>query len=248
MRSTRNGIEPDQHGELLYALAAQAVAHFRGYLKTDEELHNVLANHGKAIAENIHAQMAQHYFEDSGESEVIVSQGFTPLKPSAITAEGDVLPLHQAPQDKHRIETLVYGGFAKCAYTYEKFQSDPGRVLAVILERDALKWLRPVVGQFNLYYRRGADQPEYIADFAAATADMNLLIETKKASVMQTEEVQTKARAAAVWCANASAYAAANVSKPWRNLLIPHDVVQVNATLGALAATYRFHHSAPTTN
>jgi type III restriction enzyme len=230
----------DQHGELLYALAGQAVAHFCGYLKTDDELHNVLANHGKAIADNIHAQMAQHYFEDSGESEVVVSQGFTPLKPSAITAEGDVLPLHQAPQDKNRIATLVYGGFAKCAYTYQKFQSDPERVLAVILERDALKWLRPVAGQFNIYYRRGADQPEYIPDFAAAASEMNLLIETKKAADMQTDEVQTKARAAAVWCTNASAYAAANGSKPWRYLLIPHDVVQVNATLGALAVTYWF--------
>jgi type III restriction enzyme len=235
----------DQHGELLYALAGQAVAHFRGYLKTDEELHNVLANHGKAIAENIHAQMAQHYFEDSGESEVVVSQGFTALKPSAITAEGDVLPLHQAPQDKNRIAALVYGGFTKCAYTYQKFQSDPERVLAVILERDALKWLRPVAGQFNIYYRRGADQPEYIPDFAAAAADMNLLIETKKATDMQSDEVQTKARAAAVWCANASAYATANGSKPWRYLLIPHDVVQVNATLGALATTYWFRDTSP---
>ena len=88
--------------------------------------------------------------------------------------------------------------------------------------------------------RRGADQPEYIPDFAAAASEMNLLIETKRAADMQTEEVQTKARAAAVWCAHASTYAAANGSKPWRYLLIPHDVVQVNATLGALAASYRF--------
>ena len=123
----------DQHGELLYALAAQAVAHFRTYLQSDDELHNVLANHGRAIAENIHAQMALNYFEEAGETEVVVSQGFTPIKASAVTAEGDVLPLHQAPADKSRIATLVYGGFTKCAYTYQKFQSDTERVLAQIL-------------------------------------------------------------------------------------------------------------------
>lgn len=72
----------DQHGELLYALAGQAVAHFRGYLATDEELHNVLAKHGKVIAENIHAQLAQHYFEDSSESVVVVSHGFTAPSPT----------------------------------------------------------------------------------------------------------------------------------------------------------------------
>ncbi|WP_295637413.1 DEAD/DEAH box helicase family protein [uncultured Methylibium sp.] len=230
----------DQHGELLYELAAQAVAHFRSYLGDDEKLHNVLANQGRAIADNIHAQMTLHYFEDPGESEVVVSQGFTPLKPGAVTADGDVLPLHQAPPDKSRIATLVYGGFTKCAYSYQKFQSDTERVLAVILERDARKWLRPVAGQFNIYYRRGADQPEYVPDFVAATDGLNLLIETKKAADMQTDEVQAKARAAAAWCEHASAFAAANGSEGWKYLLIPHDAVTVSATLSALTATYWF--------
>ncbi|MBX9793487.1 MAG: DEAD/DEAH box helicase family protein [Burkholderiaceae bacterium] len=230
----------DQHGELLYALAAQAVAHFRSYLGTDEELHNVLANQGKAIADNIHVQMALHFFEDRGESEVVVSQGFTPLRPGAVTADGDMLPLHQAPPDKSRIATLVYGGFAKCAYTSQKFQSDTERVLAVILERDARKWLRPVAGQFNIYYRRGADQPEYIPDFVAATDGLNLLIETKRAADMQTDEVQAKARAAAAWCEHATAFATANGSSGWKYLLIPHDAVVVSATLSALTATYWF--------
>lgn len=230
----------DQHGELLYELAAQAVAHFRSYLGDDEKLHNVLANQGRAIADNIHAQMTLHYFEDPGESEVVVSQGFTPLKPGAVTADGDVLPLHQAPPDKSRIATLVYGGFTKCAYSYQKFQSDTERVLAVILERDARKWLRPVAGQFNIYYRRGADQPEYVPDFVAATDGLNLLIETKKAADMQTDEVQAKARAAAAWCEHASAFAAANGSEGWKYLLIPHDAVMVSATLSALTATYWF--------
>ena len=174
-------------------------------------------------------------------SEVVVSHGFTPLKPGAVTAEGDVLPLHQAPEDKSRIATLVYGGFAKCAYMYQKFQSDTERVLAVILERDALKWLRPVSGQFNIYYRRGADQPEYIPDFVASTENVNLLIETKKASDVETVDVQAKAQAAAIWCSHATAYATANGAKGWRYLLIPHDAVAVNATLGALAATYQIH-------
>jgi len=230
----------DQHGELLYSLAAQVVAHFRSYLKGDDQLHNVLANHGRAIADSIHAQMALHYFEDAGESEVVVSQGFTSLKPSAVTAEGTVLPLHQAPEDKSRIATLVYSGFAKCAYTFQKFQSDTERVLALILERDALKWLRPVSGQFNIYYRRGADQPEYIPDFVASTTEFNLLIETKKAGDMQTEEVQSKARAAAIWCSHATEFATANGTKGWRYLLVPHDAVVVSATLGALATTYWF--------
>ena len=153
-------------------------------------------------------QLAQHYYEDIGESEVVVSQGFTPLKSSAVTTEGEVLPLHQPPADRSRIATVVYGGFAKCAYTYQKFHSDTERVLAEILERDAQRWFRPVQGQFNIYYRHGVEQPEYLPDFVAATPAANLLIETTKATDVDSDEVQAKAEAAVEWCAHASAYSA----------------------------------------
>lgn len=228
----------DEHADLIYGLAEQAVAHFGTYLKTEAELHNMLANQGKAIADNIHAQMAQHYYEDIGESEVVVSQGFTPLKPSAVTTEGEVLPLHEPPADRSRIATVVYGGFARCAYTFQKFHSDTERVLAQILERDAQRWFRPVQGQFNIYYRRGVEQPEYLPDFVAATPDSNLLIETKKAADLDSKEVQAKAKAAVDWCAHASDYSVRYGGKPWRYLLIPHDAVQVNATLGGLASRF----------
>lgn len=231
----------DEHADLIYGLAGQAVAHFRTYLKADAELHNVLANHGKAIAENIHAQMAQQYFEDIGESEVVVHQGFTPLKPSAVTTEGEVLTLQQTPTEKSKIAAAVYGGFARCAYTFQKFQSDTERVLAQILERDSMRWLRPVQGQFNIYYRRGVEQPEYVPDFVAATSAANLLIETKKAMDIDSDDVRAKARAAVEWCAHASDYAAKHGGKPWRYLLIPHDAVVVNATLLALSAKFFVH-------
>ena len=227
-------ISYDQHAELIYRLTEQAVRHFQSYLKTDGDLHNVLANQGKSIAENLHAQMALNYFEQAGEAEVVVSQGFTALKPSAVTAEGDVLPLHQAPPERSRIAAVVYGGFKKCAYTYQKFQSDTERVLAQILERDALLWFRPVSGQFNIYYRLGAEEPEYIPDFVASTVDLNLLIETKRSTETEAADVQAKARAAVSWCAHASSYAQAHRQRPWRYLLIPHDAVASNVTLKVL--------------
>ena len=232
----------DEHAELIYALSGQAVAHFRTYLKTDDELHNILSNYGKTIAENIHLQMAQHYYEDISESEVVVSQGFTPLKHCAFTAEGDILPLHQAPADKGKIAQYVYGGFTRCAYPVQKFHSDTERVLACVLERDALRWFRPVAGQFNIYYRSGAAsarfEPEYLPDFAATTADYNLIIETKAAKDMEDAGVKAKAEAAVTWCKNASEYSVAQGGKPWKYLLVPHDVVAHNATVTALVGRF----------
>jgi type III restriction enzyme len=226
----------DDHADLIHELATQAVTHFRTYLKTDAELHNVLSHQCRAIAENIHAQLVTHHREDIGESKVVVSQGFVPLKPAALTAEGEVLTLSQTLPDRTRIATVVYGGFSRCAYSHQKFHSDTERVLAQILERETRLWFRPLPGQFGIYYRRGAGQPEYLPDFAASTADANLLIETKKASDIESDEVRAKARAAIAWCAHASTFLAEHGGKPWRYALIRHDVVTPSATLAALLA------------
>ena len=120
----------------------------------------------------------------------------------------------------------------------QKFHSDTERILARILERDALRWFRPVSGQFNIYYWRGREQPEYIPDFVAATPDANLLIETKATKDMTDAEVKAKAEAAIIWCKHASNDSGAQGGKPWRYLLIPHDVVAVNATLPALVSRF----------
>lgn len=228
----------DNHADFIHSLATQTVDHFRTYLSTEDDLHNVLSNHGKAIADNVHSQMLVHYYEAVSEVEVIISQGFTPLKPSAITAAGDVLNLAQLPAETSKIAQAVYGGFSKCAYTYQKFHSDTERVFASILERDAQIWLRPVAGQFNIYYRNGVNESEYIPDFVTSNDTYNLLIETKKASDIETAEVQAKAVAAKEWCKNASEYAEKHGGKPWKYLLIPHDAVSISNTLNYFISKY----------
>jgi type III restriction enzyme len=229
----------DDHADLIYELAGQAVAHFRSKQPDESAVRNILGNYGRAIAENIHLQMAKHYQENSAGSEVIVSQGFMPLKPCAFTAKDEVKPLHWTPDDKRTIGQYVYGGFQRCAYAFQKFHSDTERILATVLEREARRWFRPVSGQFNIYYRAGVNQPEYIPDFVVALDDITLMIETKKASEVtaaQESETDVKAKAdqAVIWCKNASDYAAIVGGKPWAYLLVPHDAVAQNITLSAL--------------
>lgn len=77
-------------------------------------------------------------------------------------------------------------------------------------------------------------KPEYIPDFVAAIADMNLIIETKAARDMETPDVKAKADAAVVWCKNASDYSVQHGGKPWKYLLVPHDVVASSSTLEVL--------------
>jgi type III restriction enzyme len=50
--------------------------------------------------------------------------------------------------------------------------------------------------------------------------------------------VLAKARAAVMWCSHASIHEQAHNGKPWRYLLISHDVIADNMTLLGLPNSY----------
>ena len=120
----------------------------------------------------------------------------------------------------------------------QKFQSDAERKLAVILEREALKWFKPAKGQFQIYYKWGADHPEYQPDFVAETSDRIFMLEPKASNQMTDAEVLAKRDAAVRWCIQASDHAKSYGGKPWVYALIPHDAVAENMTLKGLATRY----------
>lgn len=210
---------------LLYELAGQMVQHLRSYLAEDEVI-SVLQGQAKLIAGEIHAQMQAHFFAEAAGFEVRVSRGFTALKPCNFTATaGQPHHFRETVADVSCIKSMLFNGFQKCLYPLQKFHSDTERRFAVILERDAQKWFRPVKGQFQIYYPSGTEQPEYIPDFVAETDGAILMVETKKRAELASGEVQAKAAAAARWCGQASGYTASAGGKPWHYLLIPHDEI-----------------------
>ena len=230
---------------LLYELAGQMVQHLRSYLAEDEVI-SVLDGQRKTIAAAIHAQMMAHFFEEAAGFEVRVSRGFTALKPCNFTAEaGKTHHFRETVADVSRIPSMLFGGFQKCLYPLQKFHSDTERRFAVILERDAQKWFRPVKGQFQIYYQFGAEQPEYIPDFVAETDDAILMAETKKRAELASGEVQAKAAAAARWCGQASGYTARVGGKPWHYLLIPHDEITEALHLRDFLRFAQRAHSSP---
>jgi type III restriction enzyme len=232
-------ISYDDHADLLYDLATQTVKHFEGYL-SEGETAKVLRYHQREIARFIHAQMQEHFWEEIGGYETKINAGFTELKPSAYTvsASDSVLDYRHAPPDKSNMAKYLFGGFSYCLYPVEKFQSDPERRLAVILEREQAKWFKPRKGQFQLYYKWGADQPEYQPDFVAETADCIYMLEPKSRADLDDEQVRLKQAVAVKWCASATEYAASTGGKPWKYALIPHDVINDNMTVEGLVERY----------
>jgi len=232
-------ISYDAHADLLYDLAGQAVRHFLTYL-SEAETRKVVRCHQREIARFIHAQMQEHYWENATGYDVKVSKGFTELKRRAYTQASDesVLDFRQSPPDKSNMSRYLFTGFQRCLYTEEKFQSDPERKLAIILDRDAVKWFRPAKGQFQLFFRKGTDPQEYQPDFVAETKDAIYMLEAKRRSELDTDEVAAKRTVGVQWCRHASQHAAASTGTPWRYVLIPHDIIAENMTLEVLVRQF----------
>jgi type III restriction enzyme len=103
--------------------------------------------------------MQEHYWQEAVDYEVVVSKGFTELKPSAYTASATQPPRNFkiSPNDKSNMAKYLFSGFERCLYPVQKFQSEPERILAVILDREAEKWFRPAKGQFQIFYKISGD-------------------------------------------------------------------------------------------
>ncbi|MAZ69540.1 MAG: DEAD/DEAH box helicase family protein [Porticoccus sp.] len=227
----KDDISYDEHAELIYGLASQAVAYFsEAKTYSDDELHNIFFGYGKLLADNIHAQMAAHYWEQASGYEVKVSAGFSPLKEAAFTKAVDQ-PIHnyrETVAEVGKIKQMLFGGFSNCLYPLQKFDSDTERRFSVILERDAIKWFKPVSGQFQIVYKDGVEHRQYQPDFVAELDSEVLMVETKARNELDDAIVQAKAEAAREYCKNASDYLQANGGKRWRYVLVAHDEVTEN--------------------
>jgi type III restriction enzyme len=225
----------DNHADLLYDLATQTVKHFRTYLSEDD-VRKVLRLHQREIVRFIHAQMQQHYWEEAVGYEVVVNKGVTDLKPSAYASSATTPPLdfRQSPADKSNMAKYLFTGFQRCLYPVQKFQSEAERILAVILDREANRWFKPARGQFQMFYKSGADHLEYQPDFVAETEDAIYMLEPKAKNQMEDSDVLAKQDAAIKWCEHATAHAATCGGKPWKYALIAHDQIATNMTIAGL--------------
>lgn len=222
-----------KHADLLYDLAGQMVSHLRTKDYSEEEMANVLDTYRRVIANEIRSQMMAHFWEQATEYEVQVSRGFTALKPCNYTVAVGHTAHHyrETVTEVGRIKQMLFDGFERSLYPLQRFDSDTERRFAVILERDSQKWFKPAKGQFQIFYKLGTEQPEYIPDFVAETEKAVFMVETKARGDVDSAEVKAKAQAASRWCAHASTHAKEVGSKPWMYLLVPHDEIKEDKRL-----------------
>ena len=227
----KDDVSYDDHAVLLYKLARQLVQHLESYLPTEDDVRNVLQYNQSELVRLVHTQMNQHYIEKATEYQVSVPKGFQRLSSSSAEVElgKSARDFRQPVEEKLLIRGMVFGGFRKCLYPAQKFDSDPERRFATILEDDVdvLKWLKPPNDLLKIQY---AEEDNYNPDFIVETRGGRYLCEIKRATDMETTNVLKKAKAAIQWCERASAVS----DRPWKYVLLPHDVIQINRTFASL--------------
>jgi type III restriction enzyme len=218
------------------------VARVRSYLADEAEVENVLLRHGRQLADFIFAQMMAHYRETPmGEDdyEVTVTRGFMLLQaqPMNVPHGQRVRDFRQMVAPLSETRKHVFGGFKKCCYPLQKFDADPARRLAVMIDGDASveKWLKPGRNQFRSDYRSGE---AYEPDFVVETAAKMLILEVKARNELDDPTVKAKAAAATKWCRTATAHAQGGTGKPWVYALVPDDQIMGSATLEGLVAKF----------
>ena len=72
----------------------------------------------------------------------------------------------------------------------------------------------------------------------AETDSLIYMLEPKSRAELTADDVIAKRDAAVKWCKQASDHAKTFQGKPWRYLLIPHDVIADNNTLDWLASQF----------
>jgi len=236
----RDEIDYDDNADLLYKLAGQVVDRLRQYLTEDEDIENVLLNHGRMLADIVFRQMMEHYVETPTRYVGKVSKGFQVLKPLAFKAPSPsaVRDFRQPVVPVGDTRKHVFVGFTKCPYEHQKFQSDEERKFAVLVdthEPKVIRWLKPGPGQFQIEYRR---RERYEPDFVVETTEEKLIVEVKARKDMEDNTVQAKATAARTWVGYANRHAATYGGKYWRYVLIPHDEMSESATLAGLVARF----------
>lgn len=227
----RDNVDYQSASDLIYSLIEDAKTHFLSYLSA-EETEKVMRDRQRTLADVVYAQMNMHFYKEETTYRASQMRPFSKIETGfGGKFRSDDLYDLRASMPASEVPKKIFKGFTKACHTLYKFASNPERIFATVLENDSavLKWMRPSVKQFNIYY--GRDSQHYEPDFVVETLERIYLVETKKASDIGTITVKEKAAAASEYCRAATEWNEENGGKPWEYVLISHDEVHLHSSL-----------------
>ncbi|NBB40111.1 DEAD/DEAH box helicase family protein [Sphingobium yanoikuyae] len=231
-------VDYDSHADKLYKWAGQVIGRLRAYLSTEVDVEVVALEQGKALARFVFEQMRTHYRETPVEYRAQRTRSFKALKPQQMGVSlSKRLPLNEAASPLSATPGIMFYGSKKSPYQFHKFDSDPERRFAAMIDSDnmsaVLRWLRPAAGQFDIEYDRGR---RYEPDFVVECQEHKLIVEVKAERDLNDPTVQEKARAARAWVKNANLFVEEGDGKAWAYVLLSERDVTESLTFAGLLA------------
>jgi type III restriction enzyme len=233
-----NDVDYERDKVLLYKLSGQVVRHLRSNHLDDQGIGNVLQYYRRQLVDDIHRQMTAHLLQSAKEGWEVEVRDQMSVLTGRVYGHDPKIPVRdfrQTVPDKRSITKYLFNGFSHCLFDVMKFDSDPERVFAIILDKGSEKWVKPTKREFPIYYRDGT----YVPDFVAESEEAKYVCEVKAASEVGDETVQRKASALYEWCQYANQVERRHGGKLWTCLLVPDDAIQENQTLMGLVKRFQ---------
>lgn len=234
-------VDYDEHADLLFKLAGQALEKFRSYIE-ENKIPNVVIYHKKDIGKFIHLQLMDHFYYKSPEFQKPIIRPFTRIEPHNLSkyTSDQIYDLRETITPANTIPSKVFTGFLKACHDRYKFDSKTEKDFAIICEQDdtVIKWLRPSPNQFHIYYNHNSQR--YRPDFVVESKDTIYLIETKKEKDLDSPEVIEKSHAALLFCTHATNHTKETDSKAWKYVVIPHGAVRPQMAFETLIKQFEY--------
>lgn len=233
-------VDYDDNADLLYHLANQAYNSIKDNIDKEDNISQAIFQFKSTIANKIYLQMKDNFTLSTPEHiahKVLPFTGIEQWNFSALINSGYkdyrevVIPTISVPK-------YVFRGFEKACHFEYKFDSKTEQDLAFVLENDkkVLKWLRPAVNQFRIYWDNNSKR--YEPDFIIETADTIYMVEPKSSANMMDPDVLAKKAAAIKYCKYATEFTSQNGGKPWKYLLVPHNEISRTINFDLLIAKF----------
>jgi type III restriction enzyme len=235
-------VDYEANQELLYSLAKEMLDYLKTYLKTEDEISNVVLTQRDQIAEQIWVQLKDHFFCEVTEYDEPKVMPFTTLEAHNYSKVQGAEPTDYKATLKTiaDLRKTIFKGFKKACHPEYKFDSFGEQKFAQILEadseKDVQKWLRPAPRQFYIYWDHHTRT--YEPDFIVETEDGIWMVEIKAKTEIDATDTQEKKKAALEYCRHASDYSSKNGGKSWNYILIPDEEVALSRNFDFYRKTY----------
>lgn len=237
---SRPEVDYQRNSALLQKLATQLVEHVRADQRGDEDATaNVVRYYQRELGDAVYAQLEPHFHHVPARYEVTVGKRYELPRSETLAMPAGTVPvdIRALVQEKSKIRQMVFEGFTKGVTSPLKLDSDSERRFVLVMEDDpeVLKWWR--TRREVLHLRYGDDQV-YIPDFLVETTKAKWIVEVKREDEVDKPDVVEKKRAALEYCEHATKFELENNGKPWRYMLVPHDVIDPSKSFEGLAKKY----------